>query len=139
MPNVPEDRRIRPHRMIVTGEVSWCKKRHSGTGPRPLEKERGKWHIILVFEVPPKVAADREIVCNLRAGCDQPLSWSRPPFSEWHLVNAEMVHGYKCGSRLQNNEVALLVSRGWWSVNLLKGFRVPCSAYYLDSAQFRGQ
>jgi len=125
-------RKIRPHRMIVTGEVLWLKKHHKGTEPRPLVKEPGKWHIVYVFQVPHELAADREIIFRLRARCDHPVSWPADPLCGWHFVNTEMVHGYKCGPRLQNNEVALLVQTRWWIANLVTGFRVPRSAFYIE-------
>jgi hypothetical protein len=102
--DVPEDRKIRPHRMIVTGEVSWPVKRFTGSGPPPLVPINGMWHIAYVFQVPLEVAANRDIVVHLRPGCDQPVSWpASEPVERWHFVNAEMVHGYKCGSRLQSD------------------------------------
>ncbi len=50
-----------------------------------------------------------------------------------------MIQGYKCGSPLQVDEVALLVETRWWGMNLLKGSKVPCSAFNIDRAQFGGE
>lgn len=139
MPDAAEDRKVRPHRMIITGRVLWPAKRSAGTGPPPLVHQKGKWHIGYVFQVPQGVAANRDTVIRLRAMCDQSVSSRRRgPVESWHLVNREMVVDYKCGSPLQENEVGLLVSSGWWLANLVKGFPVPCSAFYIDRAQFEG-
>ena len=139
MPDAAEDRKVRPHRMIITGRVLWPAKRSADPGPPPLVRQKGKWHICYVFQVPQEVAANRDTVVCLRARCDQSVS-SRGHGQEesWHFVNRELVVDYKCGSPLQENEVGLLVPSGWWLANLVKSFPVPCSAFYIDRAQFEG-
>ena len=136
-PEVPEHRKVRPHRMIVTGRVLWPAKGFVSTGPPPLVHVKGRWHIAYVFQLPLELAANRDTVIRLRAGSDQRVcSLTRGPVESWHLVNAGLVESYKCGAKLQSNEVALLVSCSWWLTNLLKGFKVPCSAFFIDRAQF---
>lgn len=123
-PEVPEDRKVRPHRRIITGPFRRC-----------TDRSRRPGHHAYVFKVPEGVAADDEAIERLRAQCDKDIQ-STPPLNQWGFVSCKMVRYYICGRRLEVGEVGLLVPWRWYCRN--RWDVLPC-VFYIDRAQFGGQ